>query len=133
MKGVLKWIQHNRFTVFAPIACLLFWVIIFGCSPQVESPLHPGVLVTNDGLATEFKVWQATQSITMIKFEAAGKDLELQREQQSKFFALLLKLASGSVASWPGLVQLLVGSGLVAAVGDNIRKGVVISTLKKKA
>lgn len=132
MKGIWKWIEHNRFTVIAPIITLLFWVVLFGCSPRTESPLRPGVLVSSTGLATEYKVWQSSQSIVMIKFEAAGKDLELQHEQQTAFFSLLLKLAGGSVATWPGLVQLLVGSGLLAAVGDNVRKGVVIAKQKKQ-
>lgn len=133
MKGIWKWITYYRFTVVTPIFILLFWVILYGCSPRVESPLQPGKLVSTSGLATDFKVWQAEQSITMIKFEAAGKNLELQREQQTKFFSLLLKLAGGSVASWPGLLQLLISGGFLAAVGDNIRKDVVLSIYKKKA
>jgi len=130
MKGILKWISHNRFTVIVPIVMLVFWVIMLGCSARTESPTHQGSFVSSDGLATEYRIWKLSQERMQILFESAGADLERQKEQQTKFYEFLLSLASGAVTTWPALIKLMVGGGLFAAIGDNIRKGVVIKTYK---
>lgn len=132
-KKVWSWIEKNRFTVFCPVIGAVIWLLAVGCTPVTTSPFNPSQEVTAAQLESEYAVWQEENKIVMIKFETAGKDLQQQYENQQKFLELVMTLASGSVADWPGLVQLLAGSGILGLVGDNIRKNGVIGGLKVKA
>jgi hypothetical protein len=124
-------IEHHRYTVVTPVIGGLIWVAAVGCTPMTTSPLDEAKLVNASQLSIEFKSWEARQAIVAAKFEAAGEDLTRQAEANEAFKQTLLELASGSVADWSGLVQLLVGGGLLGVVGDNIRKNGVIGGLKR--
>lgn len=128
---IWSWIEKNRFTVLCPTVGGILWVIALGCIPVTQSPVHPDTVVSAPELDTEYLVWQKENETMIAKFEAAGKDLQRQQENQAKFVEVITKLASGSIADWPGLVQLLLGSGVVGLLADNIRKNGVIGGLKR--
>ena len=125
-------IEHHRYTVVCPVIALLVWVLAVGCTPMTASPLDETKLVNANQLSIEFKSWEAKQAIVAAKFEAAGEDLTRQAEANEAFKQTLLTLASGSVADWSGLVQLLIGGGFLGVLGDNIRKNGVIGGLRSK-
>ncbi len=129
---VWKWIDYNRFTIVGPVVALTIWIIAVGCTATVPSPITPGVQVNALELQLEFQIWEKDQEATMLRFDAAGKDLERQQEAQAEFLRVVTTLASGGVADLPGLLQLLIGGGLIGAVSDNIRKRGLIAGLKKK-
>ena len=129
---IFKWINYNRFIVLGPVLAIVIWIVAIGCTPTAPSPLDPGRLVDVVELELDFKTWQGQTDLTAIKFEAAGKDLERQQQGQEKIKEFIIKLASGGVADLPGLGTLLVGSGALGAITDNIRKRGLIAGLKKK-
>ena len=131
IQKIWKVIEHHRYTVVCPVIAVLVWTAAVGCTPMTASPLDEAKLVNASQLSIEFKSWEAKQAIVAAKFEAAGEDLTRQAEANEAFKQTLLTLASGSVADWSGLVQLLVGGGLLGVVGDNIRKNGVIGGLKR--
>lgn len=130
LKKMWTWIEKNRFTVMAPLVGLLIWGIAFGCTPVTVNPTNPSDMVNARELAVEFTIYQKQNEIMLEKFAAAGEDLKYQAEQMAKFQELLITLASGNVADLPGLLTLVLGSGLVGFVGDNIRKNGVIAGQK---
>jgi hypothetical protein len=65
------------------------------------------------------------------KFDAAGKDLIRQEEQNAALKETILGLASNGIPDVPGLLKLLIGGGGLGAIVDNIRKGGVIGGLKR--
>ena len=131
LKKIWKTIEHHRYTVIAPVVGGLIWMYAVGCTPMTFSPLDDAKRVNASQLSIEFKSWEARQAIVAAKFEAAGEDLKQQAETNEAFKQTLLTLASGSVADWSGLVQLLVGGGLLGVIGDNVRKNGVIGGLKR--
>jgi len=131
LKRIWNAIEHNRFTIVCPLAAVIVWLTAVGCTPLTFSPIDQTKLVNARELNTEYEVWLAQNKVMETKFTAAGKDLEEQAVQQEQFKQFLLTLASGSVADWPGLAQLLVGGGLLGALSDNIRKNGVIGGLKR--
>ncbi len=133
MTKVWKWIEYNRFTVIVPVAACIMWLIAVGCTATVPSPISPGVLVDAAQLHLEFEVWQNDQEVMLLRFEAAGQDLEAQKEQQAAFIEFITQLAAGAVTGWSGLIPLLVGGGLLGALSDNIRKRGLIAGLKRNA
>jgi len=120
---IWNWIEHNRFSVIVPVMAIVLWIVAVGCTPQTLSPLS-GKMVTAAELQVDFNT-------AMARFELASADLERQAEMQAKFNELLLVLASGSVADWPGLLQMIIGGGLIGFMADNVRKNGVIGGLKK--
>jgi hypothetical protein len=128
-----SWIEKNRFIVLCPVIAGVVWMVAVGCTPITDSPFNPGKPVTATELEQEYLLWQKQNEIIVAKFEMAGKDLQQQYENQQKFMEVITTLASGSVADWPGLVQLLLGSGVVGLLADNIRKNGVIGGLKRNA
>lgn len=122
-KKIWRWIDHNRFTVVIPIAALAIWLAAVGCTPETLSPLS-GRMVNASQLQVDFDTMMAS-------FELAKGDLERQALMQAEFTKAILMLASGSVADLPGLLQLLLGGGLLGFAGDNIRKNGVIGGLKR--
>ncbi|RKY10340.1 MAG: hypothetical protein DRP56_01270 [Planctomycetota bacterium] len=131
LRKIWKVIEHHRYTVVAPVVGGLIWLAAVGCTPLTVSPLDEAKRVNASQLSIEFKSWEARQTIVAAKFEAAGEDLTRQAEANEAFKQTLLTLASGSVADWSGLVQLLVGGGLLGVIGDNVRKNGVIGGLKR--
>lgn len=131
MHKIWKWIEYNRFLVVAPICTTVIWLVAVGCTATVSSPTMPGVQVNAPQLEVEFQIWQKDQEAMMIRFEAAGQDLKRQEAAQAEFLQFVITLASGGVADLPGLLQLLVGGGLLGAIGDNIRKRGLIAGLKR--
>ena len=126
-------LEHNRYTVICPLIAILIWVIAVGCTPLTLSPLEPPRLINAQELKTEYEVWLTQNKAMEIRFAAASEDLKAQAQKQEEIKQTLLALASGSVADWPGLMQLLVSGGLLGVVGDNIRKNGVIGGLKRAA
>ena len=99
---------------------------------MTASPLDESNQVNARQLGVEYQQWLAEQKVIESKFEAAGEDLTEQAEANEALKETLLTLASGSVADWSGLMQLLIGGGLLGVVGDNIRKNGVIGALKAR-
>lgn len=130
IKKMWTWVEKNRFAVIAPLIGLLIWGIAVGCTPMVVNPNNPDEMVDARGLAGEFTVYQKQHEIMLEKFKIAEEDLQYQAEQMAKFQEILISLASGNVADLPGLLTLVLGSGLVGFVGDNIRKNGVIAGQK---
>ncbi len=126
LRKIWKVIEHHRYTVVCPVIAMGVWVAAVGCTPMTASPLDDAKRVNASQLSIEFKSWEARQAIVAAKFEAAGEDLTRQAEANEAFKQTLLTLASGSVADWSGLVQLLVGGGLLGVLGDNVRNNAVI-------
>ena len=124
-------LEHNRYTVICPVAAAMVWIIAVGCTPMTVSPIDGTRAVNARELKTEYDVWLAQNKAMEIKFIAASEDLKAQAQKQEELKQTLLALASGSVADWPGLMQLLVSGGLLGVVGDNIRKNGVIGGLKR--
>ena len=130
-KKIFKWIDHNRFIVIGPIIGLLLWGLAIGCQPQVDSPINPGKLVNERDLQIEFKEWQGQVDLIGVKFEAAGQDIEKQKQDQLKIQEFLLQVASGGIADLPGLLKLMIGGGAFGAIADNVRKRGVLAGLKR--
>jgi hypothetical protein len=131
MKRIWKAIEHHRYTVVCPVIAGLLWVAAVGCTPMTTSPVDETKQVNARQLSIEYQEWLATQPVIEAKFEAAGEDLTEQAEANEVLKQTLLTLASGSVADWSGLMQLLVGGGLLGVLGDNVRKNGVIGGLKR--
>ncbi|KKN29779.1 hypothetical protein LCGC14_0840770 [marine sediment metagenome] len=132
MQKIWKWLNHNRHVVIFPVVGLMLWAYALGCTPLTMSPLDPGRMVNVTQLDLDFKTWQSQQEIMAARFEAAGLDLEQQKENNEKLKTTLLGLATGGVPDVPGLLKLLIGGGGLGAIVDNIRKGGVIGGLKRK-
>lgn len=133
MKRFLDWFGHNRFTVVMPVLALGLWIYAGGCVAVTSNPTNELQQVNARELSSSYQAWLKECEIMQLRFEAAGEDIENQLNSRSQFLAVITSLASGSVADWGGLVQLIIGSGLLGFAGDNVRKGVVIDMLKKKA
>jgi len=131
MQKVWKWLNHNRFVVIGPVVGLMLWAYALGCTALTQSPLDVSRMVNVAQLEIDFKTWQAQQEIMAAKFEAAGQDLKQQEERNAKLKETILGLASGGIPDMPGLLKLVVGGGLLGAIGDNVRKGGVIGGLKR--
>lgn len=131
MQKVWKWLNHNRFVVIGPVVGLMLWAYALGCTPETISPLDISRMVNASRLDIDFKTWQAQQEIMTAKFDAAGKDLIRQEEQNAALKETILGLASSGIPDMPGLLKLLVGGGGLGAIIDNIRKGGVIGGLKR--
>ncbi|HBE02410.1 MAG TPA: hypothetical protein DC049_08025 [Spirochaetia bacterium] len=129
MKDLWSWIEKNRFTVILPVMGLILWVVAVGCEPATPSPFS-GKLVNAEELKIDFLAWQNQQEVIMEKFKFAEADIAKQKAAWDEFTQVLLQLASGSVAGWPGLLQILLGGGILGVVSDNIRKNGVINGQK---
>jgi len=127
---VWSWIEKNRWTVIAPLVGLAVWAAATGCTPTAVSPIS-GDEVTPDELQTDYDIYMHQHEIMLRKFKAAEDDIQKQIEDMEKLKEVLLALASGSVADWPGLLQLLVSGGALGVVLDNVRKNGVIAGLKR--
>lgn len=131
MGKIWKWINHNRFVMIGPMIAIMIWAYAVSCTPLTTSPLDPGLLVNVQQLDLDFSTWQSQQEIMAARFNAAGLDLEQQKESNEKIKETLLGLASGGIPDVPGLLKLMIGGGGIGAIVDNIRKGGVIGGLKR--
>lgn len=131
MANIKKWIDHNRFIVIFPVVAFLIWGYAASCTPRTPSPIDPGRQVDERGLGIEYKRWEVEQVIVAAKFEAAGEDLQEQRDNLAKIQKTIMTIATGNVADVPGLLRLLLGGGGIGAVLDNIRKRGLIAGLKR--
>ncbi|MEN6309836.1 MAG: hypothetical protein ABFD91_18980 [Anaerohalosphaeraceae bacterium] len=131
VKTFIDFIDYNRFAVMAVILCMVVWIFAIGCSPVVLSPVNPEKAVNAAELETDYQVWLKDNEAMQIKFEAAGNDLKQQAENQAKFQQVLVSLATGQVANFGAFAELLMGTGLIGVIGDNIRKNGVIAGLKR--
>ncbi len=131
VKTFIDFIDYNRFAVGSIVLILLVWFYAVGCTPMTESPVSPGRAVNAAELVTEFAVWQKQNEAMVIRFEAAGQDLQQQAEQQAKIQQVIMSIASGQVTNFGALADLLMTGGLLGTIGDNIRKNGVIAGLKR--
>lgn len=129
-KKIWSWVEKNRWTVIAPILGIVIWLVAVGCSPVVTSPVT-GDEVTPAELEDHYEVYIMEHEIVLKKFEAAAEDIERQKEDMEKLKEVILALASGSVADWGGLIQLVVSGGALGVILDNARKNGVIGGLKR--
>ena len=130
---IWSWIEKNRFTVLCPLVGTVLWLFAASCTPVTQSPFHPDRMVTAVELEQEYQVWLKENEIVVSKFEFAGKDLQQKLNNQNAAIQAAISFASGNVADLPGLIQLLMGSGIVGLFADNIRKNGVIGGLKRNA
>jgi hypothetical protein len=131
LKKIWKFIECNRWVFIGPIVAFLLWGYALSCTPQTMSPLDPTRMVNALELETDLKTWQKAQEITIIKFEAAGKDIEKQKQDNQAITQMIFDLATGGIPDMSGLAKLLLGGGGLGAVLDNIRKRGLIIGLKK--
>lgn len=127
---IWNWVNHNRWSIIAPLIGILIWTLAVGCTPTAISPIS-GNEVTAPELQNELDVYLMQHEITLKKFDMAADEIQRQIEDMEKIKTVLLALASGSVADWPGLLQLLISGGAIGVVLDNIRKGAVIGGMKR--
>lgn len=131
LSKIWKLLDHNRFVVLGPIIGVLLWTYAASCTPLTESPLVPGRLVNETQLSVDLKTWQVQQEVMIVKFEAAGADIEQQKENNKKVQAMILSLASGGIPDMSSLVKLMLGGGGLGALADNVRKRGLIAGLKR--
>jgi len=125
-------IEKHRFSVCVPLLGVILWVVVsFSCVPTTESPIQAGMQLNAAELQHEYETWVAQNEIIAKRYEWAVADIKEQQEQFSKLTTLLLSIASGSVTSWAGLLQMLASGGLVGFAADHIRKNGVIAGLKR--
>jgi len=129
---IWNWIEHERFTVILPTAAIILWTITgISCVPVTSSPIRPEIQLDATELQLEFMIWQKQQEEIILRFDYARQDIEKQKEQLNSLQDTLLQLASGCVTTWSGALQLLVASGSIGLLLDNVRKNGVIGGLKK--
>jgi hypothetical protein len=132
MDKLWDWIEKNRWTVILPLIAVALWLVVgIGCTPTTQSPLRPGVQVSAAELELDYETWQSDVALAAKRFEFAKSDIERQVAEWNKLQEALMTLASGSVTTWPGLLQLLFTGGFVGVFADNIRKNGVIGGLKR--
>jgi len=132
MSKVWSWIEKNRWTVIMPLVAMVLWVVVgVTCTPTTPSPIRPDVLVTAEQLALEYETWLNDCNSVARRFKFARSDIDKQLQQWNKLQETFMTLASGSVTTWPGLLQLLISGGAIGLFADNIRKNGVIGGLKR--
>lgn len=125
-------IEKNRWTTLIPTAGVILWLFVsFSCVPKTDSPVGGGVKVDAKGLQQQYETWIANNEITAKKFQWAAEDIEEQQAKWNKLTAVLMTVASGKVTSWQGLLNILLGSGVLGIGVDNVRKNGVIAGLKR--
>jgi len=133
LKKIWSVIEKNRWTVIVPICGFILWFVAgVSCTPSTKSPIRQGVYVNAVELQQDYETWQAECELMTNRFNVAVADIEKQEADWGKIETMLMTLASGGVTTWPALLQLLVGSGLVGTMADNARKNGVIAGLKIK-
>lgn len=132
LKNLWSVIEKNRFSVILPFFGLIFWAYVgISCTPVTQSPLNPNIKIDAKQLQQEYDLVVIERQKQDKAYEFAADDIKTQEENWSKVQDSLIQIASGSVTSWSGLVQILVSSGLVGFFADNLRKNGVIAGLKR--
>ena len=125
-------IEKNRWTTIAPAIGVIVWLVMsFSCVPKTESPIRAGVKVNAKGLTQDFETWKANNELIAKKFQWAGEDIQEQQERWNKVTGVLMKVATGNVTNFQGLLNIVLGSGLLGLGADNVRKNGVIAGLKR--
>lgn len=125
-------IEKNRWSLIVPILGTLLWFYAsISCTPLTRSPTRTEIMLNATELQQEYDTWIAGNELTAKKFEWAATDIKEQQERWSKIESALMSIATGNVASFSGLMSILVSSGLVGAFADNVRKNGVIAGLKR--
>jgi hypothetical protein len=125
-------IEKNRWTVICPFFGVILWLYAsFGCIATASNPLNPEQQVTAVELSRIYEIEKQNRLSIDKKFEWAAEDIKEEQERFNQVQATILKLASGDVSDWGGLVQLLFTGGFVGLFADNIRKNGVIGGLKR--
>lgn len=128
---IKKFISYNRFLVIGPIVGILLWFYATSCTPETRNPTAPDQFINAVELKASFESWQADQTRIAALYEIAGEDLQQQEENNLKIQELIMGIATGGVADMPGLLKLIIGTGAIGAIGDNIRKRGLIQGLKR--
>lgn len=127
-----SFIEKNRWAAIMPFLGLMLWLVAsFSCTPLTESPIRQGVQVNAIELQQDYQTWLSDCNLVSQKFGWAVADIKLQEEKWSKVEAAIMTIATGGATTWPSLIQLLMGSGLVGLFADNVRKNGVIGGLKR--
>jgi hypothetical protein len=130
LEKIWTFMNYNRWLVAGVILALAVTLGGIYCVPLTPSPLREEKLVDEKGLQLEFKTWQMQSQIIQDKFTNAGEDLQAQAARNSQIQAMIVDLASGRMPDVPAFLQVLLASGGLGAVYDNIRKRGLISGLK---
>jgi len=125
-------IEKNRWTIIVPLLGVLLWSYAsLSCMPITESPVRQGVMLSATELQQEYDTWTTNNELIVKKFELAAEDIKRQQEQYSKIESAVMSIVSGNVTTWTGLLNLILGSGIIGVSADNIRKNGVIAGLKR--
>jgi len=125
-------IEKNRWTTIIPVVGLILWFVVsVSCVPTTESPIRTNSKVSASQLEQDYEKWKADIELTAKRFETAAADIERQQEQWSKITGLLMQISSGGVTNYSGLLNIVLGSGLLGVGADNVRKNGVIAGLKR--
>lgn len=125
-------IEKNRWTTIIPIVGIILWIMLsFSCVPKTDSPIRTNSKVNAVQLSQDYERWKAEIKLTAKRFEDAAADIERQQEQWGTITNLLMKVASGGVTDYQGLLNIVLGSGLLGIGADNVRKNGVIAGLKR--
>ena len=126
MTEKLKTITKTTNGLTATIICLLLSLVIgvigVACMPETQSPLNPERKLNARELEHAYQVWIVEQQVQQRKFELAAEDLDTQTEQLTAIGEAIQTLAAGGVPSIPGLLQLLLGAGVIGLITDNVRR-----------
>jgi len=125
-------IEKNRWTTIVPISGLILWFIVsLSCSPKTESPIRINSKVNIIQLEQDYLSWKANAELTAKRFEYAVEDIDRQQKQWNEITKILMKVASGGITSYTGLLNIVFASGLLGVSVDNVRKNGVIAGLKR--
>lgn len=126
MTGKCETITKTTNGLTATIVCLclslVIGVISFSCMPETVSPVNPEHKLNARELEHAYQIWQAEQQVQQRRFELAAEDLDAQVEQLTAFGELIQTLGAGGVPNVPGLIQLVLGAGVVGLITDNVRR-----------
>jgi hypothetical protein len=130
LEKIWQFIEYNRWFVIGVILSIILTFGGFYCVPVTPSPLQPAKMVDEKGLALEFKTWQMQCQVIQDQFTNAGEDLQAQAARNTQIASMIVDLSSGRLPDIPSFLQVLLASGGLGAVYDNIRKRGLITGLK---
>ena len=126
MKELWKFVRHNQGMCIGVLLAVAVLVWTYGCQSQVRSITNPIVVVNRGELQIEVDNFIAQAEL---KFA----DLNRQDQVKSTLFNTAIDFMQGGNIN-PAAVAIVIGNILgLGAVVDNVRKRVLINTLKKNA
>ena len=131
LKTIAKTTNGLTATIIAVVLALIIGVIGFACTPATKSQLDPARKVDARELNIEYQIWLAEQQVQQRRFELAAEELDAQAEQLTALGDIVQTLASGGVPNVPGLIQLVLGAGVLGLVTDNVRRTKATIAAKK--